>query len=303
MTDNSNFSIHSSTSSSSAPLDERNHVLSIHSQAVRSASPLHHTPRLHEYDLVDTFDNISFDEQGNLRSLSSNSSTMPNQSAIAQTFLNSSISLNSNSILSSVPQTPLHHSPMLNAVANSDIHSSSIPLRQRTSLTDLGLRNNTISLPPPIIEKLSEPPTTKEQTFYMKENESNIMKYLNESRTSEFKNNLCDVVLVTESEKFHAHRSVLASCSSYFQSMFQLDMQERDSCEIDMMDTAQTQMTADGLRKSLEFIYTSRIVLNMDCVIEVLRAAHYLQLQELLSFCCEYLVHNITDDNWNGCKI
>ena len=43
---------------------------------------------------------------------------------------------------------------------------------------------------------------------------------------------LCDVKLVVEGSEFNAHRAVLASCSSYFRSMFTTSMIEKEKGKI-----------------------------------------------------------------------
>ena len=88
---------------------------------------------------------------------------------------------------------------------------------------------------------------------------------------------LCDIILIAESKswwffffldeflllflfldkKFEAHKVILASCSDYFRSMFTSGMKETLQNEIELKG-----ITAKGLEKVLEVIYTSRTSLE-----------------------------------------
>lgn len=74
--------------------------------------------------------------------------------------------------------------------------------------------------------------------------------------------------------------------------------ENREMCEIDLTQTSHlSQMTAEGLSRCLDFLYTAEVSLDMDVVLDVLRASHYLQLSVLLGFCCRFLKEQITDEN------
>ncbi|XP_059837359.1 kelch-like protein 32 isoform X3 [Hypanus sabinus] len=104
---------------------------------------------------------------------------------------------------------------------------------------------------------------------------------------------LCDVILVAEDQKFHAHKAVLAACSDYFRAMFSLCMVESVAEEVNLHG-----VTSLGLKQALDFAYTGQIVLEPCVVQDVLAAGSHLQLLELLKLCSHYLIQELTSFNY-----
>lgn len=80
---------------------------------------------------------------------------------------------------------------------------------------------------------------------------------------------LCDVVLVAEDTQIHAHRTVLAGCSSYFYAMF-TKFEERKHDRVALKDI-------DGLALELliEYVYTGKIHVTEDNVqVKLLNKEH-----------------------------
>ena len=65
---------------------------------------------------------------------------------------------------------------------------------------------------------------------------------------------LCDIKLIVENKEFDAHKSVLASCSTYFRVMFTTSMIEKEKEQIEIKD-----ISTEGLDAVLKFIYTNTI--------------------------------------------
>ncbi|XP_037339242.2 kelch-like protein 22 isoform X1 [Pungitius pungitius] len=112
---------------------------------------------------------------------------------------------------------------------------------------------------------------------------------------------LFDVVLLVEGRPIHAHRILLAASCDYFRGMFAGGLRETQQKEIQIHGVSYVAMT-----KIIDYIYTSEIELDLECVQEVLNAATLLQLEIVISFCCDFLsdwldesnileVHNLAD--------
>nr|XP_015196791.1 PREDICTED: kelch-like protein 15 isoform X3 [Lepisosteus oculatus] len=103
---------------------------------------------------------------------------------------------------------------------------------------------------------------------------------------------LLDVTLLIEEHHFQAHKALLATQSDYFRIMFTADMRERDQDKIHLKG-----LTATGFSHVLQFMYYGKLELSMLTVHEILQAAMYVQLTEVVEFCCSFLLAKICLDN------
>ncbi|XP_075769412.1 kelch-like protein 15 isoform X2 [Pelodiscus sinensis] len=103
---------------------------------------------------------------------------------------------------------------------------------------------------------------------------------------------LLDVTLVIEDHQFQAHKALLATQSDYFRIMFTADMRERDQDKIHLKG-----LTATGFSHVLQFMYYGTIELSMNTVHEILQAAMYVQLIEVVKFCCSFLLAKVCLEN------
>ncbi|XP_061586403.1 kelch-like protein 22 isoform X2 [Cololabis saira] len=103
---------------------------------------------------------------------------------------------------------------------------------------------------------------------------------------------LFDVVLVVEGRHIHAHRILLAASCHYFRGMFAGGLRETQQKEIPIHGVSYMAM-----KKILDYIYTSEIELDLDCVQEVLIAATLVQLENVIGFCCDFLFSWLDDSN------
>ncbi|XP_033474363.1 kelch-like protein 22 isoform X1 [Epinephelus lanceolatus] len=112
---------------------------------------------------------------------------------------------------------------------------------------------------------------------------------------------LFDVVLLVEGRPIQAHRILLAASCDYFRGMFAGGLRETQQKEIPIHGVSYMAM-----KKILDYIYTSEIELDLECVQEVLIAATLVQLEIVIGFCCDFLfswldesnvleVHNLAD--------
>uniref|UniRef100_H3DDZ5 Si:rp71-68n21.9 n=1 Tax=Tetraodon nigroviridis TaxID=99883 RepID=H3DDZ5_TETNG len=105
---------------------------------------------------------------------------------------------------------------------------------------------------------------------------------------------LCDVVLVPgdSDETFRVHRVIMALSSDYFKAMFTGGMREQEMSEIKLHG-----VTKLGLKNIIDFIYTSKVSLDMGNLQDTLEAANFLQVMPVLRFCNRLLISEITVDN------
>ncbi|XP_033618602.1 zinc finger and BTB domain-containing protein 47 [Fukomys damarensis] len=109
------------------------------------------------------------------------------------------------------------------------------------------------------------------------------MGRLNEQRL--FQPDLCDVdlVLVPQRSVFPAHKGVLAAYSQFFHSLFTQNKQ------LQRVELSLEALAPGGLQQILNFIYTSRLLVNATNVHEVLSAASLLQMADIATSCQELL--------------
>nr|XP_029736284.1 kelch-like protein 22 [Aedes albopictus] len=117
-----------------------------------------------------------------------------------------------------------------------------------------------------------------------------ILKGLNELR---LKGVLVDVTLRTDGKLFRAHRAVLSACSEYFRAMFSDHTRESRLSEINLHNISPL-----GIELLLDYIYTSKLALNLANIQEVLSAASYIQLESVVEACLNYLDQQLDLDNY-----
>ncbi|KAK3543411.1 hypothetical protein QTP70_020427 [Hemibagrus guttatus] len=129
------------------------------------------------------------------------------------------------------------------------------------------------------------------QVFSSMEHGNIILKGLDHFRCDK---TLCDVTLVPgdSTETFPVHRVIMASASDYFKAMFTGGMKEQELSEIKLHG-----VSTIGLKKIIEFIYTSQLSLNLGTLQDTLEAASFLQVIPVLNFCNQLLSSEVTIEN------
>ncbi|KAG2462127.1 KLH30 protein, partial [Polypterus senegalus] len=104
-----------------------------------------------------------------------------------------------------------------------------------------------------------------------------------------------DVTLSVSGREFHCHRSVLALCSLYFNSMFSGDFVESISARVELHD-----VDAEVLDTLIDFAYTGKLTINQDNVERLIRTSSQLQFVTARTVCSRYLQHQIDASNCLG---
>ncbi|KAI1901831.1 hypothetical protein AGOR_G00038440 [Albula goreensis] len=113
--------------------------------------------------------------------------------------------------------------------------------------------------------------------------QSKLLCELNEQRKRDF---FCDCSVIVEGRVFKAHRNVLFAGSGYFRALLvhylQDSGQRHSTASLDIV-------TSEAFSLILDFLYSGRLDLRSDNVIEVMSAASYLQMTDVVSFCKAYI--------------
>ena len=104
-----------------------------------------------------------------------------------------------------------------------------------------------------------------------------------------------DVSLIVEDKKILAHRIVLAAFSTYFNSMFKLEMTKSKMDNIKLPN-----MSADIICQLVDFAYTATINISGENVQELLMAANFLRVLSVRHACCDFMNDNLDVTNCMG---
>jgi BTB/POZ domain len=111
---------------------------------------------------------------------------------------------------------------------------------------------------------MSEPSNTP-MNFNESQHGSTLLERLRQQRES---GRFCDVTLYVSDRTFRAHRSVLASCSAYFASVFQTRRAVRERLTVTCRDP-------EAFSALINYMYTGSVALDRANVGEILRLANH----------------------------
>lgn len=103
-----------------------------------------------------------------------------------------------------------------------------------------------------------------------------LLQQLDEQRREEL---FCDCNVLVEGRIFRAHRNVLFGSSGYFRMLLQQGA--RDSAP-EPVSASFDVFSPDVFAVILDFVYSGRLGLTRDNVIEVMSAASYLQMNDVI---------------------
>ncbi|XP_059900935.1 kelch repeat and BTB domain-containing protein 2 [Gadus macrocephalus] len=103
---------------------------------------------------------------------------------------------------------------------------------------------------------------------------------------------LTDVVLLVEEAEFPCHKMVLATCSSYFRAMFMSGLSESKQTHVHLRNVDPT-----TLQVIITYAYTGNLAINDSTVEPLYETACFLQVEDVLLQCRDYLVKKINAEN------
>lgn len=115
---------------------------------------------------------------------------------------------------------------------------------------------------------------------------TNVLLSLNDQRKKDV---LCDVTVLVEGQRFRAHRSVLAACSSYFHSRIV------GQADAELNITLPEEVTVKGFEPLIQFAYTAKLILNKDNVDEVCKCVEFLSVHNIEESCFQFLKFKFLD--------
>ncbi|XP_044129107.1 B-cell lymphoma 6 protein isoform X2 [Bufo gargarizans] len=110
---------------------------------------------------------------------------------------------------------------------------------------------------------------------------SDVLLNLNRLRSRDI---LTDVIIVVNREHFRAHKTVLMACSGLFYAIFTDQMK----CNMNIINL-DPEISAEGFRVLLDFMYTSRLSLRDSSIMAVMSTALYLQMEHVVDTCQRFL--------------
>lgn len=115
---------------------------------------------------------------------------------------------------------------------------------------------------------------------------TNVLLSLDDQRKKDV---LCDVTVLVEGQRFRAHRSVLAACSSYFHSRVV------GQTDAELSVTLPEEITVKGFEPLIQFAYTAKLILSKDNVDEVCKCAEFLSVHNIEESCFQFLKFKFLD--------
>ena len=100
----------------------------------------------------------------------------------------------------------------------------------------------------------------------------------------------CDLVLLIQGRHFPAHRCVLATCSTWFDSKLKMHKTVKEEITVHCQNL-------ELFYAVLTYCYTGQIIIDRHVVDELLYLSDYFGIVKLKNHCCEYLGRNINGRN------
>lgn len=96
---------------------------------------------------------------------------------------------------------------------------------------------------------------------------------------------LCDVCIVVEGKVFKAHKNVLLGSSRYFKTLYCQVQKASEPTTVTHLDI----VTAQGFQAIIDFMYSAHLALTSRNVIEVMSAASFLQMTDIVQACHDFI--------------
>lgn len=96
---------------------------------------------------------------------------------------------------------------------------------------------------------------------------------------------LCDACVVVEGKVFKAHKNVLLGSSRYFKTLYCQVQKASEPATVTHLDI----VTAQGFQAIIDFMYSAHLALTSRNVIEVMSAASFLQMTDIVQACHDFI--------------
>ncbi|KAJ8414066.1 hypothetical protein AAFF_G00066640 [Aldrovandia affinis] len=133
------------------------------------------------------------------------------------------------------------------------------------------------------MERIAEQSWNSSYTYQVSRHSAEMLHNLNVQRKDGGR--FCDVILRVGEESFPAHRAVLAACSEYFESVLGCQPEGDGEAKELEMHTISPKVFKD----ILDFAYTSKIVVRLECFPELMTAAKFLLMRSVIEICQEVI--------------
>lgn len=128
--------------------------------------------------------------------------------------------------------------------------------------------------------------------------QNNLLKQLNQQRHQEL---FCDCSVLVEGQLFRAHRNVLFASSGYFRML----LSQVPDVLSDSVNATFDAFSPETFTVILDFIYSGQLDLSSHNVIEVMSAASYLQMNNVINYCKNFIKSSLDislkDDDSERC--
>ena len=121
------------------------------------------------------------------------------------------------------------------------------------------------------------------------ENYFRLFEYANENRLLGFFN---DITIKVEDKTFPANRMVLSCYSKFFEKTFQVEMKEKYENSVTIYN-----ISTKSMQTIINFIYTGKIIIDNENVMDLLSAADYLVVDEVKQYCFAFLSSVLNTEN------
>uniref|UniRef100_A0A8D0ATC6 BTB domain-containing protein n=1 Tax=Salvator merianae TaxID=96440 RepID=A0A8D0ATC6_SALMN len=121
-------------------------------------------------------------------------------------------------------------------------------------------------------------------------NPHHVASVLEEMRLMQQEHFLCDLVVATKTKSFSVHKLVMSACSEYFRSLLKRNpgLQQVDVGDISPL----------GLATAIAYAYTGKLNLSLYTIGSTVSTASQLQMRALLGMCSDFLVQELSMENW-----
>ena len=119
--------------------------------------------------------------------------------------------------------------------------------------------------------------------------QAKLLEFANSNRNAGSFN---DVTILTGGESIPANRMVLACYSKFFKSMFRSQLKEKYQNTVEIKE-----FDGHAIRIIIQFIYARKIDITTKNVMALLRAADFLQVDEVKKMCFDCLESSLTLDS------